>query len=85
MDWTTIVVAVIAAGPVYLGLRKTNRKIDDSHKILQGNGKGNVMVMLEALIEGQARHEVDDTIRFAHIEEGLRRARTLPVIPSRRK
>ncbi len=67
MDWTAIAVAVIAAGPIYLGLRTNNKLTRKSHTILEGNGKGNVMVMLETLIEGQARHEVDDAIRFAKI------------------
>lgn len=72
MDYTPIIVAIIAAGPVYLGLRKNSKLAKKSHTILEGNGKGNVMVMLETLIDGQARHEADDTIRFAKINRSLK-------------
>ena len=40
--------------------------------LLTGNGKGTVPVMLEKLLEGQSRHEVDDVVRFSKINARLR-------------
>jgi len=39
--------------------------------LLTGNGKGTVPVMLEKLLDGQARHEVDDEVRFRKIDVRL--------------
>lgn len=83
VDLNIIIPSVLVAIPATIAALATLR----GNKILKGNGKGNVMVMLEKLLEGQARHEVDDEVRFARIEETLHRVRlqTLPTVkPSRR-
>lgn len=74
MDWTVIIAAAIAAGPVYLGLRKNNKLAQKSHAILQGNGKGTVDKMLEEVLEWQGTHAIEDEARFARLEGALRGA-----------
>lgn len=73
-----LMIAAIAATPPTLvavaGLRKSNQVQQHSEEttaLLRGNGKGTVPVMLEKLLDGQARHEVDDMVRFAKIDARL--------------
>lgn len=73
-----LMIAAIAATPPTLvavaGLRKSNQVQQHSEEttaLLRGNGNGTVPVMLEKLLEGQSRHEVDDLVRFAKIDARL--------------
>lgn len=74
MDFTSIVVAALVAIPATIAAIATlrgNKVTKENATILNGNGKGNVMQMLETVLRWQGEHASDDAYRFARLEDAL--------------
>lgn len=81
-DLTAVVLGLIAIVPTTItaiGAAKISRTNKQNHAlsqrnaaILQGNGKGNVMEMLEKVLEWEGQHALDDDVRFGRLEGAIK-------------